>query len=156
MKNWMAALGLLFILTGCSSANLGLEDLKETYPETFAAPIESLEAEKVEKIGLPDDIPFDVASVEAEVEDNTLHVLYEGEGNRQVLVTTIYDPGNNLEEAEWHIPLNNGALAGVSAEEDQVFIEWYNGDDDVIYQVQYVNTNSEDIQAEAIEIANSI
>ena len=50
MKKIMGAIALLFLLAGCSSANLELSDLKEDYPKTFANPIEDLSEEKQNKM----------------------------------------------------------------------------------------------------------
>ncbi|KHE67500.1 hypothetical protein [Halobacillus sp. BBL2006] len=150
---WLA---FLFLLVGCSSQDLALEDLKENYPQTFADSIASLSEKEQERIGLPDEIPFDVSSVEASSEDNMVEVQYESKGKESLKVRSVFDPGNILEESELQIPLNSGAVAGVQEREDHVYVEWYNSEDNVVYQLEYHSTNKEKRTQQAMEIANAI
>lgn len=146
-----------FILAGCSSADLALSDLKEDYPQSFAEPIDSLSKNKQEKIGLPGEIPFEVTSVSANTSESKVEIIYQSDqSDSRVTVRTIFQPDNILKETDLQVQLNSGATAGVLTEEDSVFVEWYNGEADVIYQIEYQYKSSEEPQVEAIEIANSI
>ncbi|RWZ58197.1 hypothetical protein EQV77_10475 [Halobacillus fulvus] len=150
---------LLLFLAGCSSASLGLEDLKEEYPDSFGEPIDTFSAEEQEKIGLPHELPFVVDSVEASTGDNQVTVRYVPSSDAQELtVTTIFSPENILRETELQVPLNNGAVAGVEDEGEQAFVEWYNSDLDVVYQVEFVNNEPSEEQTpaqQAVDIANA-
>ncbi|WP_079526565.1 hypothetical protein [Halobacillus hunanensis] len=145
------------LLAGCSSGpDLSLSHLKELYPETFATPIESLSQEQQDKLGLPEELPFELKSLKANVNGNETEVIYQSDSSVQALVRTIFDPGNDLEESELQIPLDAGGVAGIQKRDDHVFVEWYNGDYDVIYQLEYTSTNKEKRLKEAMEITNSI
>ncbi|CDQ20422.1 hypothetical protein SAMN05192559_105315 [Halobacillus karajensis] len=147
--------GMLIFLAACSSQNLSLEDLKTAYPDTFAQPVEELSSEKQEKLGLPEDMPFEVTKVESKVEDQRVQVLYQSSGKEKTEVRTLFAPGNVLEESELQIPLNTGAVAGVQEKKDHIFVEWYDGDLDVIYQIQYYGPK-EGRTEKALEVANAI
>ncbi|MGI8314879.1 hypothetical protein [Halobacillus mangrovi] len=146
----------LFLLAGCSSQDLALEDLKEKYPQAFGNSIESFSKDQQEKIGLPDEVPFDVSSVEASSDEDRVQVNYQSEGKQKLKVRTIYDPGNILKESDLQVNLNSGAVAGVQEEEDHVYVEWYNNKDDVVYQLEYYGADNEKRTQKAIEIANAI
>ncbi|ARI78329.1 putative periplasmic lipoprotein [Halobacillus mangrovi] len=149
-------LAFFFLLAGCSSQDLALEDLKEKYPQTFGNSIEALSKDQQEKIGLPDEVPFNVASVEASSDEDRVQVHYQSEGKKELKVRTIYDPGNILKESELQVNLNSGAVAGVQEHEDHVYVEWYNNKDDVVYQLEYYGADNEKRTQKAIEIANAI
>ncbi|MFD2925107.1 hypothetical protein [Halobacillus naozhouensis] len=145
------------LLAGCSSGpDLSLGHLKELYPETFAAPIDSLPQEKQDKLGLPEKLPFDLEALKANVKGSEAEIVYQSKSEVQALVRTIFNPGNNLQESELQIPLDAGGVAGVQKRDDHVFVEWYNGDDDVIYQLKYTSNNKEERLKKAMEITNSI
>ncbi|UOQ92566.1 hypothetical protein MUO14_19265 [Halobacillus shinanisalinarum] len=146
------------LLVGCSSGpDLSLSHLKELYPEAFATPIEALPQEKQQKLGLPQELPFELQSLEAVVEGDEVEVIYQSETTNKALVRTIFNPGNDLEESELQIPLDSGILAGVQEREDHVFVEWYNGDKDVIYQLEYSSeAKKEERLKQTMEITNSI
>ncbi|MBX0359183.1 hypothetical protein [Halobacillus sp. Nhm2S1] len=145
----------LIFLAACSSQNLSLEDLKTAYPETFAQPVSSLSDEKKEKLGLPEDMPFEVTQVESTVEDDRVDILYQSDGSEKAEVSTLYEPGNILQESELQVPLNSGAVAGVQEKEDHIFVEWYDGDLDVIYQLEYYGPEEERAE-KAMNVANAI
>ena len=154
MKKIFALIGFL-LLVGCSSQDLGITDLKETYPESFGDPVESLSDEQQSTIGLPKDIPFSLSSVRASTDDNQVRIEYQSDSSKRLLVTTIYQPGNILQDLEQQLNLNSGAVAGAEDRNNSFYMEWYNGDRDVIYQVEYFS--SEDDRAEqTLSIANSI
>lgn len=145
----------LIFLAACSSQNLSLEDLKTAYPETFAQSVDSLSEEQKEKLGLPEDVPFEVTHVETNVEDEKVEVLYKSNGSEKAVVNTLYKPGNILQESELQVPLNSGAVAGVQEKKDHVFVEWYDGDLDVIYQLEYYGPEEERTE-KAMNVANAI
>ncbi|MGV2620497.1 UNVERIFIED_CONTAM: hypothetical protein N8J90_04895 [Halobacillus marinus] len=145
----------LLLLAACSSQDLGLQDLEEAHPDTFAEPIQALSDSQKERLGLPDKLPFDVSDVQASIDSSTVTIVYGSEKETEAAVHTIYEPGNILQESELQIPLNNGAVAGVQERNDTVFVEWYESDSDVIYQVEY-NGTGEDRTEQAMNIANSI
>lgn len=145
----------LLFLSACSSQSLSFQDLKAAYPDTFAQPVESLSEEKQEKIGLPDDLPFEVTNVQVETADQEVKVHYQSESEEELTVQTLYEPENILQDSELQIPLNSGAVAGVQEKEDYVFVEWYESDLDVIYQLQYYGP-PEERSEKALEAANSI
>ncbi|MBN9655694.1 hypothetical protein J0K78_15580 [Halobacillus sp. GSS1] len=145
----------LIFLAACSSQNLSLEDLKTAYPQTFAQPVEDLSDEKKEKLGLPEDVPFEVTQVESKVEDKRVEVLYLSDGSDKAMVSTLFDPENILQESEMQVPLNSGAVAGVQEKKDHIFVEWYDGDLDVIYQLKYYGPKEERAE-NAMNIANAI
>ncbi|UOR13376.1 hypothetical protein [Halobacillus amylolyticus] len=146
------------LLAGCSSGpDLSLSHLKNLYPETFAAPIEALSEEKQQKLGLPQELPFKLQSLEATVEEDEVEVVYQSKTANKALVRTIFNPGSDLEESELQIPLDSGIVAGVQEREDHVFIEWYSGEKDVIYQLEYSSeAKKEERLKQAMEITNSI
>ncbi|MBA2176492.1 hypothetical protein H0266_16455 [Halobacillus locisalis] len=154
MKKIFALIGFL-LLVGCSSQDLGMTDLKETYQESFANPIESLSEEQQSTIGLPKDIPFSLSSVGATTEDNQVQIEYQSDSSERLLVTTIFQPGNILQDLEQQLNLNSGAVAGAEERNDSFYMEWYNGDQDVIYQVEYFSSE-EDRAEQTLNIANSI
>ncbi|MGP4060845.1 hypothetical protein [Halobacillus sp. H74] len=154
VKRTFIFIAFLFLIA-CSSQDLGLEDLKEAHPDSFADPIEALSKEEQEKVGLPDEIPFEVASVKATTSEEQVEVIYESSNSENVLVTTLFNPDNILQESELQIPLNSGAVAGVQEKEDYVYIEWYESEADVIYQIEYHGSEEERTE-NAMNIANSI
>ncbi|WP_281974866.1 hypothetical protein [Halobacillus litoralis] len=154
VKRTFLFIAFLFLIA-CSSQDLGLGDLKEAHPDSFADPIEALSKEEQEKVGLPDEIPFEVASVKATTSEEQVEVIYESSNSEKVLVTTLFNPGNILQESELQIPLNSGAVAGVQKKEDYVYIEWYESEADVIYQIEYHGSEEERTE-NAMNIANSI
>lgn len=145
----------LLFLTACSSQSLSYEDLKEAYPDTFAQPVESLSEEKQDKIGLPDNLPFKVTNVQVETADQEVKVQYQSDSEEELTVLTLYEPENILQDSELQIPLNSGSVAGVQEKEDYVFVEWYESNLDVIYQLQYYGP-SEERAEKALEVANAI
>ncbi|MCA0971871.1 hypothetical protein LCM20_14795 [Halobacillus litoralis] len=147
-------LGFL-LLIGCSSQDLGVNDLKESYPDSFATGVESLSEEQQSKLGLPNDVPFTVSNVAAETEGNETMVEYQSDGSDRLVVTTIYEPGNILQDLENQLNLNSGSVAGAEDRGDSYYIEWYNGDEDTIYQVEYFS-DSEERPQQTLSIANSI
>lgn len=147
--------GLLLFLSACSSQNLSFEDLQQAYPDTFAAPVQSLSEDTIDKVALPSTIPFEVTNVQAETEEKEVTVSYQSATDNKAKITTLTEPGNILKESELQVPLNSGAVAGVQEKKDYVFIEWYESDKDVIYQIEYYATKEERAE-EAIEIAESI
>ncbi|TGB03971.1 hypothetical protein [Halobacillus salinus] len=154
MKKILFFVGFL-LLVGCSSQDLGITDLKETYPDTFASGVESLTEEQQSKLGLPDETPFTVSSVSAATNDNQTQVEYQSDGSEKLVVTTVYEPGNVLEELDLQLNLNSGAVAGAEEREDSFYMEWYNGEEDVIYQIEYFG-NGEEMGQKTLKIANSI
>ncbi|SFK22559.1 hypothetical protein SAMN04487936_109111 [Halobacillus dabanensis] len=146
---------ILLFLAACSSQSLSFQDLKEAYPDTFAEPVESLSEEKQEKVGLPDDLPFEVTNVQAEATEQEVMVHYQSESEEELTVKTLYAPENILQDSELQIPLNSGSVAGVQEKEDYVFVEWYESDLDVIYQLQYYGSTEERAE-KALEAANAI
>ncbi|MGP4075416.1 hypothetical protein [Halobacillus sp. K22] len=155
MKKFLTFLAVL-ILAGCSSADLALSDLKESYPAAFAEPIETLPESKQEQIGLPDDLPFEVKSVEASAAEDEVIVRYQSSKAYNLNVTTLFNPSGEMAETDLQIPLNSGSVAGVREQEEQVFVEWYNSEEDVIYQIEYSAADKEKQTEEAMDIANSI
>lgn len=154
MKRWLMLTGLFF-LAACSSQNLSYEDLTAAYPEDFADPIQNLSETQQENLGLPSDMPFEVTMVESSVGENEAEVTYTSDTEQKAVVTTLYSPGNILQESELQVPLDSGALAGVLEKETHVFVEWYEGEEDIIYQVEYYGP-AEERSEKAVEIANHL
>ncbi|MCA0984083.1 hypothetical protein LCL89_08510 [Halobacillus yeomjeoni] len=149
-------LAMFLLLVGCSSQDLALEDLKESYPDSFAKPVDSLSQRELADIGLPDELPFEVSNVEAEVEDEKVDVHYQSAGSEEVSVRTYFSPENILQESQLQVPLNSGAVAGVQEKEDYVFVEWYESEEDIVYQIKYSGGKKDKRTQQALEIANSI
>lgn len=154
MKKIVVLLGFLF-LVGCSSQNLGINNLKENYPDSFASGVEPLSEEQQSNLGLPNETPFTVSTVSALTEGNQTQVLYESTGSEKIIVTTIYEPGNILKDFDLNLNLNSGGVAGAEERENSFYMEWYNGKDDIVYQVEYFGPN-EEIGQKTLKIANSI
>jgi|GEM_PF-4595964 len=156
MKKTLTFLAVLIFLAGCSSADLALSDLKANYPSSFAEPIETLPESKQERVGLPDELPFEVKAVEASAEEKKVTVRYQSAKAHDLTVTTLFDPTGEMAETDLQVPLNSGSVAGVREEEKQVFVEWYNSDEDVIYQIDYSAVDKEKQTQQAMDIANSM
>ncbi|MFZ0476252.1 MAG: hypothetical protein WAM18_12350 [Halobacillus sp.] len=156
MKKIHIFLAVLIFLAGCSSADLALSDLKTNYPNSFAEPIETLPKSKQERVGLPDELPFEVKAVEASAEGKKVTVRYQSTKAHDLTVTTLFDPSGEMAETDLQIPLNSGSVAGVREEEKQVFVEWYNSDENVIYQIDYSAVDKEKQTQQAMDIANSM
>ncbi|MCP3029029.1 hypothetical protein [Halobacillus sp. A5] len=158
-RNIAAALiSVTFIIAGCSSSeDISLASLKENYPEAFAKPIEdSLSENEQEALGLPEEVPFNVDGVEATSVENEAEVRYTSTDADELTVTTIYNPENNLQEADTRMTLESGAIAGVTEGEASVSFEWYDDEDQVIYQVIYAPMEDEERLEDGLDIANSI
>ncbi|MCP3030225.1 hypothetical protein LF817_02585 [Halobacillus sp. A1] len=160
MRIMMIAFALLATLTisACSSgADLSIESLKENYPESFGTPVEdNLSSEEQETLGLPSELPFESESIEASVIENEAEIHYQSRNADELTVTTIYNPGNVLQETETRMTLNSGSIAGVDEGEAAVFVEWFDDEDGVIYQMAYSPMEEENRLEKAIDIANSI
>ncbi|MFC7063892.1 hypothetical protein [Halobacillus seohaensis] len=145
-------------MAGCSSGeDLSIDALKESYPDKFGTPIDdSLSNDEQEALGLPSELPFDVDEVKASTVENETEVLYSSSNADQVTVTTTYNPENTLRETDMQITLDSGAIAGVEEGKASTFFEWYEGEENVIYQVAYSNMDEEVRLEKALEIANSI
>ncbi|SFF98186.1 hypothetical protein SAMN05216353_11715 [Halobacillus alkaliphilus] len=156
MKKILVFLAFLIFLAGCSSADLALSDLKANYPNSFAEPIDSLPESKQERVGLPDELPFEVKAVAASAAGKEVTVRYHSTEAHDLTVTTLFDPSGEMAETDLQIPLNSGSVAGVREEKKQVFVEWYNSDEDVIYQIDYSAVDKEKQTQQAMDIANSI
>ncbi|WP_226585030.1 hypothetical protein [Halobacillus litoralis] len=155
IKRTLFLTATFLVLTACSSQNLDFEDLKTAYPDTFAKPLEDMKETKKNKIGLPDELPFEPSTVKTSAGENKVEVLYSANSSEKAEVTTIYQPGNILQQSELQVPLNTGAVAGVQEKDNYVFVEWYDGDQDVIYQVKYYGPKEERSER-ALTIANAI
>ncbi|UOQ43793.1 hypothetical protein MUN89_18215 [Halobacillus salinarum] len=156
MKTKLLFLATLLLLAGCSSDNLSLKDLKEAYPDKVAAPLQSLSKEEQDVAGFPEELPFTPKSVKASVDNKQVRMHYQKSEEEKVMVRSIFQPDDIIQESELQIPLNSGAVAGVQEKEDYVFVEWYNSEDDVLYQLEYTSSKKEDRTKRAIDIANSI
>ncbi|WP_431800509.1 hypothetical protein [Halobacillus andaensis] len=149
---------LIFMIAGCSSSeDLSLDSLKENYPEAFAKPIEdSLSEDEQKVLGLPSELPFNVEKVEASSVENEAEVNYHSSSGDEVKVITVYNPENNLQEADTRMTLDSGVIAGVTEGDAAVFFEWYDDEDQVVYQMTYTPMEEEDRLERGLDIANTI
>ncbi|WP_202409773.1 MULTISPECIES: hypothetical protein [Halobacillus] len=154
MKRLFMLTAFLF-LAACSSQNLSYEDLKAAYPDTFAEPVQELSEEQLGNLGLPSDMPFEVTQVSSSTGESEAEVTYTSDSGHKAIVTTLYSPGNILQDSELQVPLDSGALAGVQEKDTHVFVEWYEGEEDIIYQVEYYGPDEERAE-KAVEIANQL
>ncbi|GGF24410.1 hypothetical protein GCM10010954_24130 [Halobacillus andaensis] len=160
MQKLIAALlvSITFIIAGCSSGeDISLASLKEDHPEAFGKPVEdSLTKEEQESLGLPTELPFNLEDVEASAVEHEVEVNYVSTDADQLTVTTVYNPENNLQESDTRMTLDSGAIAGVTEREASVFFEWYDDEQNVIYQMAYSPMDEENRLEDALDIANSI
>ncbi|MFG6149769.1 hypothetical protein [Halobacillus sp. B23F22_1] len=160
MQKLIAALlvSITFFIAGCSSGeDISLATLKENHPESFGKPVEdSLTKEEQEALGLPAELPFNLESVEASAEEHEVEVDYMSKDADRLTVTTVYNPENNLQEADTRMTLDSGAIAGVTERDASVFFEWYDDEENVIYQMAYSPMDDDNRLEDALEIANSI
>ncbi|WP_173917261.1 hypothetical protein [Halobacillus sp. Marseille-Q1614] len=148
---------VLFI-SGCSSdKNLTLEALKETYPDNFGKPVEdTLSESEQEALGLPSELAFTPEEVKAASQEQETEVTYSSDSEKEVLVLTKFNPENNIKTAEEQVTLDSGSVAGIKRGDASVIFEWYDSEDNVIYQFQYTSGDDEKRLEEALEMVNSI